>query len=228
MPENSIIADSTVVLDPVVDDELVVAAFYERRLGTFPFFRGGAMAVDARTGRVIWSRLLPQPYAPDVVSNGTFSAVASTSTTVAVWSQTGHIYGLNRVDGSLRWTVPPDPAIPLTYRRPSGDFRPVASDGSRILIGSGLGWITAVDGATGGQLWRTKSPYGGLGLNMWVDRGSLYAVHPAGQMSSYVAATGALRWGLNDGRAETTLGMAFDGERLYAGDIGGGVFSAAR
>jgi outer membrane protein assembly factor BamB len=215
---------TTDVFDPVIDGAEVFVASTERP-SVFPFLRGGVAALEMTTGRLIWARPVPQPYA-DEVRTGTFG-VAVWGPVVAASSLSGHVYGFNRADGTLRWTLPPDSSAPVWDGRPSGDLRPLAADGARIIVGSGIGWVTAVDASTGWQLWRVNGGGGGTGGHMWADRGTAYTVHIGGQVTAYETATGAVRWQLNGTQTRTITGMVLDGSRWYAGALSG-VFAAER
>lgn len=216
---------TTDVFDPAIVGEQVFAAF-TARLSSYPFYAGGVVALAAHSGAIQWVRSLPEPYSTPS-HNGAFG-VAVSSTIVAAWSLTGHVYGFDRNDGTLRWTVGPDAAVLRYDGVAQDDFRPLVTSGDRFVIGSGLRWVTGVAAATGQQLWRTRLPLGGTGLHLWANSGTVYLPHIGGQVTALDPATGAIRWQLNDGAFQTTVGMAFDGDRWFAGDGITGAFSAAR
>lgn len=226
LPDSLMSVSFVNVEDPIIDHDLIVAR-YTQRLDTFPFFLGGVTAIRAAGGVLAWARALPQPFESTTRQVGAEGSAVATGI-VAVSSFAGFVYGFDRATGAPRWVLPPDVAVPTYLGLPNPDARAVASDGIRIFVGSGTGWITAVQASDGHQLWRANSGLGSTRAGLWTSGSSVYATHLGGQVSSYDGTTGQVRWRLNDARATVMYGLLFDGDFLYAGDVFGPVFASSK
>lgn len=214
------------VEDPIVDDDLLIAR-YTQRLERFPFFLGGVAAFRRATGAFVWGHALPQPFASKVVQVGAEGSALARGV-VAVSSYAGFVYGYDRDTGALRWVAPPDSAVPPFEGRPNPDARPVASTGDYFVVGSGTGWVTAFDPATGRQRWRTNAGFGSTRLGLWTSNGVVFSTHLGGQTVAYDAVTGVVLWRLEDSRGPVSYGLLFDGDRVYGGDISGVAWAVGR
>jgi outer membrane protein assembly factor BamB len=205
------------VLGPTLDGATLFAAFvWWRNDDRKP--RGGLAAVDARSGTVLWSRLLPRP----MPQHSTFpSRPAAGDSIVVVSAQDGYVYALRRSDGSLRWTAPPVVPPPSAKRSiPEQDLRAVGSDGHVVIAGSGLGYLTAFDAAHGHQIWQTNVGLGAVVGPIIIAGPTVYTSHLGGYIASIDAATGAVNWRF----VSQTAGLfdpSLDDATLYATGVGG-------
>ena len=91
------------VFDPVVTGGVVYVAFTDDRTDLNPELdNGGAAAIDAATGQLLWSQYLPHQFGG--LSSETRSA-AVTPTRVVVGARDGFLYGLDRQTGTIIDTV---------------------------------------------------------------------------------------------------------------------------
>jgi len=227
----------------VEDHRLPVAqAGLRPRPGDWPAYRAdnrrsGASPVDVPNEiRIAWQYPLPVgvlPTAPITAGGLVFHSGSD-----------GTVRALKATDGTLQWELYTDGPI---------IFPPAVADG-RLLVGSGDGWIYAVDGETGQQLWRFRvapaerkiSVHGRLmstwpvGSGVLVDRGVVYAAagiasHDGTHVVALDAATGKIRWQNNtSGRlagSESTNGVSVQGHLLLHGEqlylAGGNMVSPA-
>jgi outer membrane protein assembly factor BamB len=206
------------VFGPVLRDAALYACFVWWQ-GTRPRWipTGGIAAVDAASGAVQWSRLLPRAY-PD---HSTFCSVPAIADEVVVTStQDGYVYALDRTNGSIRWTAPP--VLPKPVRGPpSGDAREVASNGKVVIVGSGTGSISAFS-SEGRELWTTTATEPALGATSYhlsIDDTFVYATHAGGQLSATRLSTGKRSWYIYRGD-EGFLSTRVVNDTLYATGVG--------
>ena len=95
------------------------------------------MALDDRTGDVIWERSLP----------GTLSAPATARDRVFVGSTNNFVYALDAEDGGERWRW-----------RTGGDVIGSAAAGERVYVASFDNVLRAVNRDNGNQLWKAAIP----------------------------------------------------------------------
>ncbi len=170
------------IFAPVVDDDLVLAAFTD--FGSVPR-SGGVVAVGASDGRPRWLTRFPRT--STVLAAGGTGPPAASGGIVAAASTDGTLYGLNRATGLVQWTVPPvtSPAVP---RHPSPgaeheDFRAVKSSGSRLVVTSLTGVLTAVELDTRHTAWRFQSPPDGSnGFGLTVHGPLVYVPFASGRL----------------------------------------------
>lgn len=96
--------------------------------------RGSTVAVDAATGKVLWSRLAPGP---------TASSPAIAGENVVVSSHGGTVTALRQRDGALVWQLRTN--VPV-------ESSPVVVDGT-VYVGASDGRLFALDAATGATRW---------------------------------------------------------------------------
>lgn len=100
----TVLPDSNIrVFNPVVTGGVVYVAFTDDRTDLNPELdNGGAAAIDAATGQLLWSQYLPHHFGG--LSTETRGAVV-TPTRVVVGARDGFLYGLDRQTGVIADTV---------------------------------------------------------------------------------------------------------------------------
>jgi polyvinyl alcohol dehydrogenase (cytochrome) len=169
----------------------------------FPDWAGNLFAVNASTGKQIWSHQLSDySSAAGVISPGTFSRTSPTvvggfvyiGTQYASPGPTGWLLKINATTGALVWAIQPDTSNPFPVITAS----PVVANGT-VYVGmtsneeyaasdpsypccSVRGSVVAVNAGTGAFLWqRFTTPVGYSGANVWgsnpvvdVGRGTVF------------------------------------------------------
>ena len=93
--------DSVVrVFNPALDRGTVYVAFADQPLGTLKD-NGGAAAIDAVTGQLLWSQFLPSRFSEVTESTD----ITLTPTRAVVGSLDGYLYGLDRQTGAIIDTI---------------------------------------------------------------------------------------------------------------------------
>jgi outer membrane protein assembly factor BamB len=201
--------DSTRVFDPIVEDGVVYARFTVWRANGV--YLGGAAAVDAATGRLLWSKQLP-PAANPLTPMRAWS-IAVGPAVVIVSGEDGHVFALDRATGGVVWTVPPYVSPPgATIPSPDQDIRAVAISGTTVVIGSNTGFVTAVRVNDGTKVWQATANRGSTGLLLAADGSDVYVLHAGGQLAAFDVATGTEPWLVDAG---FVVGPRLDGDRLY-------------
>jgi len=199
--------DSTRVADPIIADGVVYARFHVWRANGV--FVGGAAAVDATTGRIIWSVQLPFETTPRSMITW---ADAIDPTHFFVSTDDGRVFALSRSDGQIQWIAPP--------RSSRVDIRPLAVAGSVLIVGSTDGTVTAVRTSDGMQLWQETANRGSITPAMVVNGNQVYVTHLGGYVGAFDVQTGQLAWLVDAGFA---IGSRLLGDNLF----GAGPFGAA-
>lgn len=215
VPRDSIVApgERFRVFGPVLHDGMLYACFVwwrGKRPGWIP--SGGIAAVDALTGKVRWSRILPKAHP----RYSTFCAVPAVAGDVVVTSTVdGQIHALHRDDGSTQWTAAPVIAYEADGL-PNGDFRQMASNDRVIVAGSGSGTITAFspDGVTAWRLPQAESRIGGTTYAFSIDDRFAFATHITGQLSAIRLKDGKQTW--KTGRESLYFATRLHQDTLYA------------
>lgn len=180
------------------------------------------LAVEAASGQERW-RFPPQNGAAGPCQ-GVFHATPAVADGVVVVAAenpgTGEsrLCGLDRDAGALRWTYPPADQPPL-----GPVFAGLVTDGGRVFVGTGDGFVLAIHPATGQALWRTRLPEAGRGApRIWATPVLSDTLLLVGTMDHRVlaldAATGTLAWPAPfQARGAIAGALALDGEALYVG-----------
>jgi len=214
------------VFAPVVDGELVVAAYTD--FGTSPR-SGGIVAVDAADGRRRWLTRFPRTSAVRAASAAGPPAV--TAELVAAAATDGTVYVLSRTTGRVQWSVPPQMPTTLASAMamvlPSGesevplmteheDFRVVRVAGSRLIITSLAGVLTAVDLETRATIWRYQSPQDGSnGFDLNVHGEMAYVPFASGRLAIVDAKTGRALQVIGQPTQRFDWPPAVSGDQLY-------------
>ena len=165
-------------------------------------FQGHVVALDARSGRVLWryqqtipSGLLALGFAP------TNRGVAVLDSTVFVGSPDARLIALDARSGAVRWTVPvADNALGYAITG-----APLAVDGLVITGVSGAeagirGFVDAYDARTGARRWRfhTIPGAGEPGVETWGGESRKTGGGSTWVTGSYDPALGLLYWGVGN------------------------------
>ena len=122
----------TTVFQPATDGTVVAAGY---TTFTAPNV-GGVVLVELGTGRELWRAAFPRPADP-LLGTGSTGGPVLTDTAVIASSGDGTVYGFNRTNGSILWTLPPIRMVPPILQGPvplrttsaGADYRPLARTG---------------------------------------------------------------------------------------------------
>jgi len=180
------------------------------------------LAVDARSGQERW-RFPPKNGGAGACAGSYHATPAVLDRWVVIAAEnpgTGEsrLCGLGREDGALQWVYPPADQPPL-----GPIFAGLVSDGTRVFVGTGDGWVLALEGASGQVLWRTRLPEAGRGAaRIWATPVLSGTALIVGTMDHRLlaldAGSGALRWPAPfQARGAIAGALTLDGDTLYAG-----------
>lgn len=162
---------------------------------------GYVYAIDAQSGTLRWRFN---------AGSAVTSSPALDERSLIFESHDGVVHAIDRITGTPRWSVRTGKELPLPWGHESGDFwsaSPTLALG-RVYIGSGDGYLYALDAATGKQIWKT--PTGGrIRSAPAVTDDTAYIGSFDGNLYAFNARTGALRWK-----------FATEGAHLRSGDFG--------
>jgi len=157
-----------------------------------PLDRGRLVGVDPAGGRVLWR----YPSTPAPLSWQHLSTADGGIVAIGAAGDSGAVVALNRADGTVRWTRPPQrQGIPKVF----------ATAGNRVLRVD-RGALEAYDAATGRALWRTPGAHRGQDfqaiLTVTGNGVVVWELSSAGTaVTAYGLDTGERRWrvgGLRD------------------------------
>lgn len=210
-------ADDVRIVGPVFDHGVVFTSFVQLRPSQVFHSRGGVAAVNAQTGAVIWSRMLP---ATDPSLNTFPSPPAATAGLVVVGTEDGFAYALDRANGEIRWTVPPASASGAA----TADVRMVGADDLHVVVTSSvLSYdLASFALADGKEVWHRNTTLGSVFTPLLVDHGIIYSHHGLGQLAATDVANGEIKWTLVDDVAGF-FASRLSGDTLYA--VGTGVWA---
>ena len=189
---------------------------------------GGVVAVEARTGRLLWRT----PFAPAAdpgLGTGVAGGPLLVDDVVVVTRGDGDIHGLDRRTGRLRWTLPSIDVLPPVVRPPGGiddpatspDVRPLVRSGSLLIAGSLKGHVIAWDLRSQEERWRFfDRSLGSVVSGLSADADSVYVPFGAGRQVALWATTGRERWRTESGVSYFWPAVS-DGRRLFMGGRGG-------
>lgn len=203
---------------PQVSEGVVYAGFSWVDSGR----QGGASAIDAASGRVLWTFYVPRP---DSIRTEVLR-VGLTQAQVVVPAGDGNVYVLDRTTGELQMTIPQavfygQGPIPEPGREAYG----IHSAAEGVFVVTFDGRITALNPSNFAILWTA------MGLPSWVmeltsDERHLYVSYAGGQLYVFRITDGKVLWyvtgaDLRPDQFEGTLrAPALDGEVLYMGGYG--------
>jgi outer membrane protein assembly factor BamB len=232
----AVVADTAaLVYNPIVSGGVVFVAYSSFRSPPLPGI-GGVAAVDAATGRVLWTRLVPQPdpslptYNPD--------GVGVTADRVLVSSADGWLYALDRATGATSASIPRSIFETAPHAANSLEARTIAVSGSVVLVGSTTATtVTALAATDLHRLWIQSSvpvspaidSSATLGLGSPSDivlDGELgYVVGAATTFGVLQLSDGKLLWSIKrhtlrtDGLEQFLQGPGVDLDRIYLGGV---------
>jgi outer membrane protein assembly factor BamB len=145
---------------------------------------GLVVALNARTGRLVWKRTIGPSETSPLVSRGV----------VYVGDWRGNVYAIGARTGRIRWTF-------QTGGKVKGG---AALDGNRLYVASYDGHVYALNARTGHELWRASAQprLGSTGTfysTPALAYGRLYIGSTDHKVYSYGATTGELRWSYGTG-----------------------------
>jgi outer membrane protein assembly factor BamB len=203
---------------PAVADGIVYMAFLNlRRKGKdacnaspgTPGLNGEVVALDARTGRLRWRRVIgPSETSPLVAGRFVYAG-----------DWTGAVYALDRRTGRTVWTY-------RTGGEVKGAF---ARAGIRLFVGSYDHHLYALNARTGALIWRSSSQdrLGGRGTFYSTPAaayGRVYIGSTDGKVYSFGAASGELRWSQSTGGYVYASPAVWD-ERIFVGSYSGSFYA---
>ena len=215
---------SASLYNPVVSNGVVFVGFSDLPPGTLRYL-GGVAAVDATSGQLLWTRMLPRP---DTTVPTASQGVAVAPTLVIAASQDGTVYGLDRQTGDVRYTLPKTLFVTQGFTAPDQDLRPLIATGQTVLVGSTSGFITALAANDLHKLWITNFSRGTV-WDMQADGSRVYASYLGGQLAVFQLSDGNAVWWVDRfdlrpaGDEGTAYAPAIDSNPLYSRIYTGGV-----
>ncbi|MCD6727475.1 MAG: PQQ-like beta-propeller repeat protein [Solirubrobacteraceae bacterium] len=144
--------------------------------------KGSIVAMAARRGTVLWTRLLP---------SRTESSPLVIGRTLYAGSENGTVYALRISDGAVRWT----------YRAGGAVKGGLAYSDGKLYFGDYRGGVHAVWARSGRRAWRVSAAGGAFGLGAGrfyatpaVRFGRVYLGNTNGTVSSFSTRDGKLAW----------------------------------
>ncbi|HEY4218863.1 MAG TPA: PQQ-binding-like beta-propeller repeat protein [Gemmatimonadaceae bacterium] len=181
--------DSVVrVFNPVVDRGAVYVAFADQPRGTLRD-NGGAAAIDAATGRLLWSQLFPSRFSEITESTD----ITVTPTRAVAGSLDGYLYGLDRQTGAIIDTIS-QTVFGFAAGSPQATTFHFATTGDTVLLAAtDNGYVTAFDARNlTHELWQVYiygSPF-----DLIVDSNKIYVPYGGTLLGEISPATRKLLW----------------------------------
>lgn len=149
--------------------------------------KGALSAFDKATGALVW-RHSYEPETAERYFTRCFSQVASIAGYIVSAVGDGRIVAHDPTSGTIRWTSPAEHGSESV-----GDARFVSTDGAVLIaISTGRATVTRLDPATGGVMWRSRTPGGPLNPAQLGAGAALVTHQPP--VVAYDLATGAVLW----------------------------------
>jgi outer membrane protein assembly factor BamB len=185
------------VFQPATDGDLVVAGY---TTFTAPA-KGGIVALDISTGHERWRTAFPPSQNASLGSAWAGGPLPMHDLIVAA-SSSGEVYGLDRNDGSIRWSLPRvgEACVGISIS-PSQDFRPLSVTGRTLVAGSLTGCLEAFRLDTRSVLWRHPGvDDGSVAFSVVTDNQAVYVPYVGGRLRAFNVSDGKLRWEIGDTR----------------------------
>ncbi len=176
------------VFNPALDRGTVYVAFADQPPGTLRD-NGGAAAIDAATGRLLWSQFLPRPFSEVTESTD----ITLTQTRAVVGSLDGSLYGLDRQTGAIIDTI-----SQTVFGFPAGTpqattFHFATMGDTVVLAATDNARITAFDARNlTHQLWQLD--FAGSPTDMIVDSNKIYFPYGGALVGEVSATTHKFLW----------------------------------
>lgn len=204
----------TLMLHPTVANGVVYVGISDETISTPNGFErtGALVALEAQTGRVVWTHEFTRETAGQYAGCWGGSSVHGTNVIVSI--DDGRVFALNRTTGAVVWVAPRVHQLPPFG--PYNDIRPLAVQDDIVVVGSTSGVVVGLDARTGRELWRNISTSISVVEDIATDNAAAYVGHSS-SMRAYDLRTGYVRW--ESAAGYETGGYwappAIDGDRLY-------------
>jgi outer membrane protein assembly factor BamB len=191
-------------------------AYSKHRLYIVNLVPGHIVKLDAKTGRIIWKKVLPgrAESSPVVIGNSVYFGC-----------ENGELFSLSTVNGNVRWSTPlggPVKSAPAYY-------------GGRLYVGDYGGYMNAVDAKTGKLIWQSSAlgpGFGGSGefySTPAVAFGRVYAGNNDDRVYSFDLKTGELAWTYSTGgyaySGPTVASTVHSPPTVYIGSFDGNLYA---
>jgi outer membrane protein assembly factor BamB len=209
---------NSTVFQPAADGNLVVAGY---TTFTAPA-KGGIVALDTATGHERWRTAFPRS---DNASLGSAWAGGPLPThdLIVAASSSGEVYGLDRNDGSIRWSLPRvGESCVGNASSPNQDFRPLSVTGRTLVAGSLTGCLEAFNLDTRFVLWRRPGvDDGSIAFSVVTDNEAVYVPYVGGRLRAFNVSDGNLRWEIGNTRRLFRWPPALAGGRMLVASAEG-------
>ncbi|MEZ5286365.1 MAG: PQQ-binding-like beta-propeller repeat protein [Vicinamibacterales bacterium] len=184
----------TTVYPPQFDGPYVAAGYTEFVAPN----RGGVVLLDARDGRIVWTRPFPPASDPTLSLNWAGGPVFGDGA-VIVSSGDGVIHAFDLADGNERWRIPalsPQPGNPIL---PDRDFRGLAVVDDLLITGSLTGIVVAFDLSTRDIRWTYRpTRLGSVAFRLAASGDDVYVPFAGGTLVNLQGSDGVERWRVGD------------------------------
>jgi outer membrane protein assembly factor BamB len=174
---------------PIHDRGIVFAGYRIRPDNSNKPFTGGVAAVNANSGQLLWSRLLPQP---DTTLATDVESVAVTTDYAFGGGADGNIYVFHRLTGEPRSVLPKSMFVPAGSPNRGERYR-LHAIGNRVFVGAVSGHVTAIDVTSLVRVWQSSAGFGSI-EDLVADDELVYATHTGGQLATFNTSDGKVRW----------------------------------
>jgi outer membrane protein assembly factor BamB len=210
------------VINPVLDQGVIYVGFNDLQVPPGPFLSGrifgGVSAVDASSGRILWTTLIPHP--DSTVPSTTLGVLVSSGRVIA-GSADGSLFALDATTGAIVQSIPRAQFITATPAS-NADQKVFAASGTTLLVGSLFGTISAWSITDLRRLWIVNIQVHGSVIDLTADQDFVYASYVGGQFSVSNVTDGKFAWlidaaALRNGFGPIAAAPAIDGDRIYLG-----------
>jgi len=218
VPPDSVLpaAERVSIFPPDLRSDILAYSYAWFRGENLSVPNGGVAVVDASTGALRWSAMLPRT---PTDSNTMPSDPATDGVGVFVSVRDGRVFGFSAATGVLQWTAGP---VPRGIVAP--DIRPLTVQASIVVVGSGSSALTGYDARTGKRRWAEDSENGGTRKIVPFGETGALTLHWNGGLTLRDARTGRLLWLLQPTRNEQKVNaVRVVGDTVFGASLGGGL-----
>jgi outer membrane protein assembly factor BamB len=188
--------EAITIWDPNSDGTIVVAAYTKFWL-TKPS-TGGILAIDAATGKTLWTSDYPLPDDHTIGTNAVSTALWS-DVVLGVSNAAGTIYAMNRATGAVVWSLPgagltSPGAFPGVNAVVTQDLRSLLVIGNTLYTASLSGWFIAYDLPSRTEKWRVSMPNSNTLNRLASDGASIDVQLAGGQLYAFSGAKPLILW----------------------------------